>query len=220
MHFFRLFFLIGFFVILSGCAGQKKSFDYSAFRESNPRSIVILPPLNHSPDVRATYSFYTTVTMPVAEAGYYVFPIALVDQTFKENGLPTPGEMHQASLNKLREVFDADAALYITITQYGSVYSVIDSSVIVSANADLIDLKTGKLLWTGTATASSSEGENKGGGSITGILINAIVKQILGNIGDQGRSIASVTSNRLFSLSENGILPGPRSPDYLTHPRR
>ena len=220
MHSFRLFFLIGFFVILSGCASQKKSFDYSAFRESNPRSIVILPPLNHSPDVRATYSFYTTVTMPVAEAGYFVFPIALVDQTFKENGLPTPGEMHQASLNKLREVFGADAALYITITQYGSVYSVIDSSVIVSANADLIDLKTGKLLWTGTATASSSEGENKGGGSITGILINAIVKQILGNIGDQGRSIASVTSNRLFSLSENGILPGPRSPDYLTHPRR
>lgn len=220
MHSFRLFFLIGFFVILSGCASQKKSFDYSAFRESNPRSIVILPPLNHSPDVRATYSFYTTVTMPVAEAGYYVFPIALVDQTFKENGLPTPGEMHQASLTKLREVFGADAALYITITQYGSVYSVIDSSVIVSANADLIDLKTGKLLWTGTATASSSEGESKGGGSITGILINAIVKQILGNIGDQGRSIASVTSNRLFSLSDNGILPGPRSPDYLTHPRR
>ena len=220
MHSFRLFFLLGFFVILSGCASQKKSFDYAAFRESNPRSIVILPPLNHSPDVRATYSFYTTVTMPVAEAGYYVFPIALVDQTFKENGLPTPGEMHQASLNKLREVFGADAALYITITQYGSIYSVIDSSVIVSANAELIDLKTGKLLWTGTATASSSKGENKGGGSITGILINAIVKQILGNIGDQGRSIASVTSNRLFSLSENGILPGPRSPDYLTHPRR
>jgi len=220
MHSFHLFFLVGFFFILSGCASQKKSFDYSAFRESNPRSIVILPPLNHSPDVRATYSFYTTVTMPVAEAGYYVFPIALVDQTFKENGLPTPGEMHQASLNKLREVFGADAALYITITQYGSIYSVIDSSVIVSANAELIDLKTGKLLWTGTATASSSEGENKGGGSITGILINAIVKQILGNIGDQGRSIASVTSNRLFSLSENGILPGPRSPDYLTHPRR
>jgi hypothetical protein len=220
MHSFRLFFLLGFFVIPSGCASQKKSFDYAAFRESNPRSIVILPPLNHSPDVRATYSFYTTVTMPVAEAGYYVFPIALVDQTFKENGLPTPGEMHQASLNRLREVFGADAALYITITQYGSVYSVIDSSVIVSANADLIDLKTGKLLWTGTASASSSEGENKGGGSITGILINAIVKQILGNIGDQGRSIASVTSNRLFSLSENGILPGPRSPDYLTHPRR
>jgi hypothetical protein len=220
MHSFHLFFLVGFFFILSGCASQKKTFDYSAFRESNPRSIVILPPLNHSPDVRATYSFYTTVTMPVAEAGYYVFPIALVDQTFKENGLPTPGEMHQASLNKLREVFGADAALYITITQYGSVYSVIDSSVIVSASAELIDLKTGKLLWTGTATASSSEGENKGGGSITGILINAIVKQILGNIGDQGRSIASVTSNRLFSLSENGILPGPRSPDYLTHPRR
>jgi hypothetical protein len=113
-------------------------------------------------------------------------------------------------------VFGADAALYITITQYGSVYSVIDSSVIVSADADLIDLKTGKLLWTGTATASSSEGENKGGGSITALLINAVVKQILGNIGDQGHSIASVTSTRLLSIRENGILPGPRSPDYYT----
>ena len=216
MHSFRFLFLTSFFIILSGCASQKKSFDYSAFRESNPRSIVILPPVNHSPDIRATYSFYATVTMPVAEAGYYVFPIALVDQTFKENGLPTPGEMHQASVNKLREVFGADAALYIAITQYGSVYSVIDSSVIVSADADLIDLKTGKLLWTGTATASSSEGENKGGGGITALLINAVVKQILGNIGDQGHSVASVTSNRLLSTRENGILPGPRSPDYYT----
>jgi len=151
--------------------------------------------------------------MPVAESGYYVFPIALVDQTFKENGLPNPGEMHAAPLNKLREVFGADAALYITVTQYGSVYTVIDSSVLVTAEAKLIDLKTGKLLWNGTASASSSEGESNNGGIGT-LLVKAILKQIVGSVGDPGHRIAIMTSSRLLSTQANGLLPGPRSPKY------
>ena len=104
----------------SGCAPTTMS-DYTAFRQSRPRSILVLPPLNNSPDMQATYGFLSTVTQPLAESGYYVFPVALVDQTFKENGMLNPGEMHQAPVAKLREIFGADATLYITVTQYGPV---------------------------------------------------------------------------------------------------
>lgn len=143
--------------LLTGCATQAK-YDYSAFRQSKPASILVLPPLNLSPDVRAPYSMMATVTLPLAEAGYYVFPVALVDQTFRENGMTNPGEAHDAPPAKLAEVFGADAVLYITVDEYGAKYMLFDSQVIVSASARLVDLRNGQLLWEGKASASNAEG--------------------------------------------------------------
>ena len=83
-------------LVFTGCAIKQADVDYSAFRQHQPKSILVLPPLNNTSDLRATYSVMASTTLPLAEAGYYVFPVALVDQTFKENGLVNPGEMHQA----------------------------------------------------------------------------------------------------------------------------
>jgi hypothetical protein len=206
--------LLALVLALGGCAGRQNNIDYTAFRESKPRSILVLPPLNNSPDVRATYSFLSTVTRPLAEDGYYVFPVALVDQTFRENGLTTAGEIHQVPLDKLRQIFGADATLYLTVTQYGSVYMLIGSEVRVTAAAKLVDNRTGQLLWAGAATASDSEGNNNSGGGLIGMLIYALVKQVVSNIGDQGHPVARLTSQRLLSARPNGLLYGPRSPFY------
>ena len=61
-------------VLMTGCA-TKPPFDYTAFKESRPRSILVLPPLNNTPDVQASYSVLSYATVPLAEAGYYVFPV-------------------------------------------------------------------------------------------------------------------------------------------------
>jgi hypothetical protein len=205
--------LLALVLVLGGCVAHR-NIDYTAFRESKPRSILVLPPLNNSPDVRATYSFLSTVTRPLAEDGYYVFPVALVEQTFRENGLTTAGEIHQVPLDKLRQIFGADATLYLTVTQYGPKYMLIGSEVRVTANAKLVDNRTGQLLWAGMATASDSEGNNNSSGGLIGMLIYALVKQVVSNIGDQGHPIARLTSQRLLSAAPNGLLYGPRSPFY------
>jgi hypothetical protein len=199
--------------LLTGCATQAK-YDYSAVRQSTPSSILVLPPLNMSPDVRAPYSMMATVTSPLAEAGYYVFPVALVDQTFRENGMTNPGEAHDAPPAKLAEVFGADAVLYITVNEYGAKYMLLDSQVIVSASARLVDLRNGQLLWEGKASASNAEGRDNSGGGITAILIGALVRQVANNLGDQGYPVARMTSYRLLSTRPGGLLPGPRSPEY------
>ncbi len=204
--------LIGFALFLSGCATQP-SYDYSAFRQSKPRSIVVLPPLNLSPDVRATYSMLATVTRPLAESGYYVLPVALVDQTFRENGVTEPGEMHQVPPAKLAEIFGADAALYISIEEYGAKYMIISSEVIVAATARLIDTRSGQLLWEGKARASSAENQDTSGG-LAVLLVKALVSQVVNSLGDQGYPVARMTSFRLLSARQGGLLPGPRSPDY------
>lgn len=41
--------------LLVGCAAPK-TVDYSAYKQARPKSILVLPPLNESPDVKATYS--------------------------------------------------------------------------------------------------------------------------------------------------------------------
>jgi len=204
--------LLAVFLLLTACAASHDNIDYTAFRESKPRSILVLPPLNNSPDVRATYSFLSTVTRPLAESGYYVFPVALVDQTFRENGLQNPGEMHQAPLAKLREVFGADATLYITVTQYGSSYRILSSAVTVAANAKLVDNRNGQLLWHGEAMAT--DGGNNSGGGLGGALITALIKQLASNIGDPGHKVSRTTSNMLLRSRPNGLLYGPRSPRY------
>ena len=199
--------------LLTGCATQAK-YDYSAFRQSKPSSILVLPPLNLSPDIRAPYSMMATVTAPLAEAGYYVFPVALVDQTFRENGMTNPGEAHDAPPARLAEVFGADAVLYITVDEYGAKYMLFDSQVIVSASARLVDLRNGQLLWEGKASASNAEGRDNSGSGLVGMLIGALVRQVANNLGDQGYPVARMTSYRLLSTGPGGLLPGPRSPEY------
>lgn len=200
-------------LLLSGCA-TRQPYDYTAFKESRPRSILVLPPLNNTPEVQATYSVLSWATLPLAESGYYVLPVTLVAETFKENGVTQPVDMHATPAAKLREIFGADAALYITITQYGTVYRILSSAAIVTAGARLVDLKTGKVLWTGAATASSEEGQNQQSG-VAGLLISAIVKQVIATVTDKSHEVAGITTARLLSSNRvNGILPGPRAPHF------
>jgi hypothetical protein len=213
-NYLKLFFLVVASLMFSGCA-TKAPYDYTAYKESRPRSILVLPPINNSPEVAATYSVLAHATRPLAEAGYYVMPVTLVAEAFKENGLTQPSDMHATSTDKLREIFGADAALYITIKKYGTTYQVIDSETLVAAEANLVDLKTGKTLWTGGAQASSAENNNQQQGGLVGLLITAIVKQVVASTFDHSHQMAGVATTRLLSAGlRNGLLYGPRSPNY------
>lgn len=198
--------------VLTGCATTP--YDYTAFRESNPRSILVLPPVNQSLDTRASYSFLTHVSLPLAEAGYYVFPVAVVEETFRENGLVNPEEIHALGLDKLNEVFGADSVMYINITQYGTSYQLLASDTRVTAEASLVDSRSGQLLWKGVATASSTEQSNNNGGGLVGLLVVALVEQVINSTTDRSYQIAGLTSGRLLSAQAvNGVLPGPRLRD-------
>lgn len=212
--YFKLFCAALLVLLFSGCA-TKAPYDYTAFKESHPTSILVLPPVNNTPEVAASYSVLSYATRPLAEAGYYVMPVTLVAEAFKENGMTQPSDMHATSTEKLSKIFGADAALYITISKYGTTYQVIDSQSLVAAQANLVDLKTGKTLWTGSAQASSAESNNQNQGGLAVLLITAIIKQVVASTTDQSHQIAGVATARLLSAGQkNGLLYGPRSPHY------
>jgi len=192
--------------LLTGCV--TRPYDYTNFHAHPPRSILVLPPLNQSTDVRGTYGYLSTVTMPLAEMGYYVFPVAVVDQFMKENGLPTAGEMHEVPLNKIREIVGADAVLYVTLKQYGSKYEVITSATIVTAEAKLVDTQTGLTLWEGKASAEQSSSS----GNIIADLIVAAVDQAINSSTDQAHEVSRLANAQLFTIKDHGLLYGPYHP--------
>jgi hypothetical protein len=202
-------------VFMAGCA-NKPRWDYSAYKASKPRSILVLPPVNNSPDITATYSVMSFVTKPLSEAGYYVLPVAMVAEAFKENGLTQPSDMHATSPDKLREIFGADAVLYITVTKFGVSYTVVNSETMVRVQGKLTDLKTGATLWQGAAQASSLEGEQQQQGGLGALLVSAIVKQVLASTFDNSHMYSGMATERLLATGEktNGLLFGPRSPNY------
>ncbi|PCK31695.1 DUF799 domain-containing protein [Pseudoalteromonas piscicida] len=207
--------LLSALTLITGCVSAPKGHDYSAFRAADPHSIIVLPPINNTPEVIAPYSLMSQIYHPIAESGYYVFPAAVVEQTFKNNGLTVASDTHAVPVAKLREIFGADAALYITIEEYGTSYVVVSSETVVTAAATLVDLKSGTVLWQDKATASSAETRGNSGGGLVGMLVEAAINQVLESVTDRGFDIAAITSNRLLSSNiHNGLLHGPRSPKY------
>lgn len=201
--------------LMFGCVSPPSAHDYSEFRLADPKSVVVLPPINNSQEVIAGYSVMSQVAGPISESGYYTFPIAIVNETFKNNGLSVANDIHAVPYQKLYEIFGADTALYMTIENYGTSYVVISSDTVVTVSAKLLDLRTGKVLWQDAATASSAETRGNSGGGLIGMLVEAAVNQIIETVVDRGFDIAAIANARLLHAeSYNGFPYGPRSPKY------
>lgn len=210
----RMALMVPFIVLLTACAAPKTPYDYTAFKLSRPKSIVVLPPVNETPEVKATMGVMTSTIYPLAEAGYYVMPVSVVAETFRQNGMTQPEDIHAIPFTKLHEIFGADAALYMHVKRYGTTYMVVSSDTTVVVEAKLVDLRSGATLWAGTASASSSE-QNSSGGGVAGMLISAVVNQIVGTATDAGFTYAGVANQRLLGAPVfNGMLYGPRSVNY------
>lgn len=196
----------------SGCVTKPEPKDYTSFRQLQPKSVLVLPPLNNDVDERASYGYLSTVSEPLAERGYYVYPVAVVDHFLKENGMPTPGEMHQIPLHKVDQIIGADSVLYIEIQEYGTDYMLLDSRTTVAVVARLVDVKTSNEIWNGEARFQASSG----GGGIAEMLIAAAVTQILNSSTDAAHGVSRTTNVQLFTEPGQGLLYGVGHPLHGT----
>lgn len=204
---------------LGGCATKAPPYDYSSFVKARPVTLLVMPPLNESPEINAMPGVWSHAAQPLAEAGYYVLPVALVNETFRQNGVFNADEAQTIPLPKLREVFGADAAVYITVKKYGTSYAVIHSETRVEVEARIVDLRSGEVLWQGKAYATSAEERQQGGGGLVGLLVVAAIKQVIGTATDASYRYAEIANQRLLGAPRyNGVLYGPHSPNYLKPP--
>jgi hypothetical protein len=197
-------------LLLGGCQ-TTKPYDYTNFRAHPPRSILVVPPLNESTELEGTYSYLSTVSRPIAERGYYVFPVAVVDQFLKENGMPTSGEMNQIPARKIGQITGADAVMFIDLRQYGSKYVVLNSVTTVEVLAKLVDTRTETILWEGRGFAQQS---GSGSGSLLADMIAAAITQAINKKTDTAHKVSRLANGKLFFSENTGLPYGPYSPKY------
>jgi hypothetical protein len=173
------FFIALFLILLIGCVASIPKKDYTKFRTEDPRSILIVPVVNRSVDVDAPDYFLSTATLPLAERGYYTFPVNLVKRLLEDDGLSDADLVHSADPTRVAELFGADAVLYISILQWNAKYLVLSTTVTVQFAYSLKSGKTGETLWEHTETMVYSPQQQDS--SVIAQLISAAVTKAAPN---------------------------------------
>lgn len=195
-------------VIATGCATLPPPKDYTDFNAANIRSILIVPVVNNSVDVTAPNYFLSTVSVPVAEHGYYVFPVNLIKRILEDDGLSDADLVHAAPATKLCELFGADAVLYVAIERWDAKYMFLTTSVTVELTYVLKSGVSGDILWQDKQTQTYSPQSSSGGHPLVMIvtmLINAAITKAAPNY----MPLAKQANNIAFSYPGPGFPYGP-----------
>ena len=200
-------------VLLSGCATIPKTTKGSEFPkmyEEQPKSLLILPPMNESSDAEAKRYYMTTVETPFALMGYYTFPVEIVSDVMKQEGVYDTELLYNMPLEKFHEFFGADAVLFTRIKEWKVSYAIVASTLTVSIEAEIKSTKSNETLWhySGTVVVDLSGGN--GGGSLAGLIASAVATAINTAMADYV-DYAKVANYRTIT----SLPAGPYSPMYM-----
>lgn len=193
------------FLFISGCTTVAEKPQTFLKASAMPRSILVIPPANLSVEVNAPYTFLATVSKPLAEKGYYVFPVAVVDRLFKENGVSTTEEMNQIPLDKIRQHTGADAVMLVTIQDWGQKFQLVSSAAVVKAHLRIVDTLDGTLLWEARVSeVQSNQSEAGKEGGLLGAVLVAVVDQISGSLMDATPDLIRTGNNKAIRTIPDG----------------
>lgn len=200
----------------SGCATAPKK-DYSAFKAADPHSILVLPVINRSVDVDAPDYFLSTLSIPLAERGYYVFPVDMVKHLLEDDGMSDADLVHNADTMKLCSLFGSDSILYVSIERWDAKYMLITTQVTVDFDYKLKDCKTGDLIWSERkGMVYSPQQQNSSGNPLADLIVMAVSAAIT-KAAPNYMPLAHQVNGAVFAYPQGPGLPaGP----YLTEYRK
>ena len=202
--------------LLSGCVAPPvdKGYDYSAFRSADPRSILIVPVVNNSVDVDASNYFLSAISRPVAERGYYVFPVHMVKRVMEEDGLADADMVHHADPTRLAALFGADSVLYVSVERWDAQYAVLTTTVTVEFNYTLKDGHTGETIWE-TDQKIVYQPQSGGSGNIIADLIISAVQAAATKAKPNYMPLARQANGSAVVETHHGLPAGPyREQEY------
>lgn len=192
--------------VLSGCATVPPK-DYTRFNESDPRSLLIVPVVNRSLNVDAPDYFLSSIPIPVAEQGYYVFPVNLVKRVLEDEGLSDADFVHSASTQRLSELFGSDAVLYITINRWDAQYMLLTTTVTVELKYEIKDGQTGDLLWEDSRMVQYSPQSSSSGNALADVVTMAVTAAVT-KAAPNYMPLAQQANAMAFTYPGPGIPPG------------
>lgn len=161
-------------VACAGCATPLPPKDYAQFRRSDPKTILVVPAVNRSVEVNAPDYFLSTIVRPLAERGYYVFPVNVVKRVLEDDGLADANLVHNADPTRLGELFGASAILYVSIERWDAKYLVLTTQVTVEFTYAIKSGQTGEELWRTTERMVYQPQASSAGNPLATLIIAAV----------------------------------------------
>jgi hypothetical protein len=165
--------LLALAVLLTGCATQQAKPDLSAFNAAKPRSILVVPAANKSLDVDAPNYLLTTLTVPLAEKGYYVFPVHTAKTVLEQEGYYDGDQVQKQPPETLAQLFGADAVLFVTINRWDAQYAVFATTVTVDFDYRLV-YKDGTEIWKANKKMQYSPQQQNTGNPLANLIAAAV----------------------------------------------
>ena len=167
-------------LILVACA-PKHVTKYQAFPKvyaERPLAILVLPPVNETTAADAKEYYLTTIAEPLSLSGYYVFPIEVVSEIMKNEGIDDTETLVNLPAGKFKEFFGADAVMYIWLQRWSTSYYVIGGNVKVSVRSVIRSTTTEEELWQYEGTIVEDTTVSASGGGIIGLAVSLVATAI------------------------------------------
>lgn len=197
--------------VLTGCVAQPAKKDMSAFYAAAPRSILVVPTINKSLDVDAPNYVLATLPIPIAEKGYYVFPVNTTKYVLEQEGFYEGERIHQQPTPVLAKLFDADAVLYVSINRWDAQYAVITTTVTVEFEYRLVS-RDGTEIWKESKRMQYQPQNNNNSGPPLAALISAVINAAITRVAPNYMPLAQQANRQVFLQGANALPDGPYRP--------
>ena len=195
-------------VLLTGCVTQPTKTDQSALLAAAPRSILVVPTINRSLDVDAPNYVLAALPIPIAEKGYYVFPVNTTKVVLEQEGFYEGERIHQQPPESLAKLFGSDAVLYVAIKQWDAKFALFTTVVTVEFDYRLVS-KDGVELWSENKRMQYQPQNNNNAASPMAALLSAVISAAMARAAPNYMPLTQQANQQVFVLGPNALPDGP-----------
>lgn len=170
----------------------------------------MVPAVNKSLDVDAPAYLLTTLTVPLAEKGYYVFPVHTARTVLEQEGFHEGEQVQKQPPEALARLFGADAVLFVTIDRWDAEYAVFETTVTVEFDYRLF-AKDGTEIWKAHKQMQYTPQNENTSGPLLGKLIAAAITAAIQRAKPNYLPLTQTANREVFMAEPTAIPDGPYS---------
>lgn len=194
---------------LTGCVTQPTQKDMSAFAAAAPRSILVVPVVNKSLDVDAPNYVLSSLPVPIAEKGYYVFPVNTTKVVLEQEGFYEGEKIHEQPASALAKLFGSDAVLYVTINRWDAQFALITTTVTVDFSYRLVSKNDVEIWQERKQMRYQPDNSNSNAATPLAAVLSAVISAAITRAAPNYMPLTRQANQQVFVLGPNPLPDGP-----------
>jgi len=170
------FILLIFWLSLSACSTNLQTRVSGNLDQLSPKQTIAILPVEFAEKShrQAANMFRQSLFANLKDLEFNLLEPYLVDGLLKKNGLTQPEKFTQLNPMHLGEVLGVDAVLISRVNKVQRAYLILHSSIELSVSLQMVDTRTGEILWRAEQTESDFQGLGKIPTGITAAILAPI----------------------------------------------